>query len=70
MDNSKHPDPSERSPETTDEEKQRTLEALLEIKDCIDQMIEKAKYELERGQKSKKSKNKISAARSRPCGGY
>lgn len=55
MDNSKHPDLSERSPEINDEEKQRTLEALLEIEDCITQMIEKAKYELERGQKSEKS---------------
>ena len=59
MDNSKQPDPSERSPEISDDEKQRiqqrTLEALLEMKDCINQMIEKAKYELERGQKSEKS---------------
>lgn len=59
MNNSKQPDPSERSPEISDEEKQRIqqkrLEALLEVEDCITQMIEKAKYELERGQKSKKS---------------
>ena len=55
MDNSKQQDSPERSPEINDEEKQRTLEALLEIKDCIDQMIEEAKYEPERGQKSEKT---------------
>ena len=55
MNNSKQPDPSERSPKINEEEKQRTLEALLEIEDCITQMIEKAKYELERGKKSEKS---------------
>ena len=55
MDSSKQQDSPERSPKINVDEKQRTLEALLEIKDCIDQMIEKAKYELERGKKSEKS---------------